>query len=75
MIGLLDRLMYGAAALREMQPDTVFLSDMTPTLAHFGYRPAKVMPLARKHLILFGWASQSDPHWAFWISIEDLDFQ
>lgn len=76
VMALLDRLMYGAAALREMQPDTLFLSDMAPTLARFGYRPATVMHLARKHLIGFGWENQPGPHFgAFWVSTEDLDFQ
>lgn len=76
MMELLDRLMYGAAAVREMQPDTRFLSDMVHTLSHFGYRPATVMRLAGEHLIQFGWESQPGPQFgAFWVSTEDLDFQ
>lgn len=73
---LLDRLMYGTVSKGALQPYTGFLSEMAPTLARFGYRPATVIYLARKHLIRFGWEKQPGPHFgAFWVSTEDLDFQ
>lgn len=73
---LLDRLMYGTVSKDALQPDTGFLAEMAPTLARFGYRPASVIHLARKHLIRFGWENQPEPHFgAFWVSTEDLDFQ
>jgi hypothetical protein len=76
VMSLLDRLMYGTVSKGALQPDTGFLSEMAATLARFGYRPASVMHLARKHLIRFGWEKQPGPYFgAFWVSTEDLDFQ
>lgn len=73
---LVERLMYGAGAIRELQPYTNYLSDMAPTLFHYGYRPVMVMELARKHLIRFGWDRQPGPRFGeLWVSTEDLDIQ
>jgi predicted site-specific integrase-resolvase len=76
IMSLLDRLMYGVTSRAALQPHTGFLSEMAPMLARFGYRPAMVMQLARKHLIRFGWENQPGPQLGvFWVSTEDLDFQ
>ncbi|MBK6709947.1 MAG: TniQ family protein [Chloroflexi bacterium] len=76
IMSLLDRLMYGGTSRGALQPYTGFLDEIAPTLIRFGYRPAMVMHLARKHLIRFGWENQPGPHFgAFWVSTEDLDFQ
>jgi hypothetical protein len=76
IMSLLDRLMYGVTSRAALQPHTGFLSEMVPILARFGYRPAMVLQLARKHLIRFGWENQPGPQFgAFWVSTEDLDFQ
>jgi hypothetical protein len=67
IMSLLDRLMYGVTSRAALQPHTGFLSEMVPILARFGYRPAMVMQLARKHLIRFGWENQPGPQFgAFW---------
>ena len=76
VMSLLDRLMYGVTSRGALQPYTGFLDEIAPTLIRFGYRPAMVMHLARKHLIRFGWENQPGPQLgAFWVSTEDLDFQ
>ncbi|MCZ7674189.1 MAG: hypothetical protein M5U34_47210 [Chloroflexi bacterium] len=76
VMSLLDRLMYGVTSRGALQSHTSFLSEIAPTLVRFGYRPAMVMHLARKHLIRFGWENQPGPQFgAFWVSTEDLDFQ
>ncbi len=76
VMSLLDRLMYGVTSRGALQPYTGFLDEIAPTLVRFGYRPAMVIHLARKHLIRFGWENQPGPQCgAFWVSTEDLDFQ
>lgn len=76
VMSLLDRLMYGVTSRGALQPNTVFLSEIAPMLICFGYRPATVIHLARKHLIRFGWENQPGPQFgAFWVSTADLDFQ
>ncbi len=73
---LVERLTYGTGMIRELEPYTNFLSDLAPTLFHYGYRPAMVMELAGKHLIRFGWERRPGPYFgALWVSTEDLDFQ
>lgn len=72
---MLERLLYGAS-LRKLELDTRYLSEMAPALIRYGYQPAAVIQLARKHLIRFGWERQPGRQFGtFWVSTEDLDCQ
>jgi hypothetical protein len=73
---LLERLMYSARPIREIQPYARPLADMAQALSYYGYRAATVMQLAWEQLIRVSWERQPGPQSGrLWVSTEDLDFR
>jgi predicted DNA-binding protein (UPF0251 family) len=58
VVELLERLMYGARPIREIQPYARPLAEMVQVLSHYGYRAAAVIQLAWEQLIRFSWERQ-----------------
>lgn len=73
---LLERLMYSARPIREIQPYARPLVEMAQALSYYGYRAATIMQLAWEQLIRVSWERQPAPQSGrLWVSTEDLDFR